>query len=248
MCQDCCAVTATSCQGTQFVHITLKQLHPPAVCCAHLVLLPLPATARCHCLLPLRAAFFLFWRCLSAAAEAEEDEEERALAAEAAAIEAEAHKAATGGDAEQKRRIARAWTAHKSGEGQVYYHNSITGESSWSVPDGYVGDAGGWVRTVQSHSVKVGLKGQHVGLWVQRAVLSYSQAGLAWFGQARCKGCDEWGRLVGGHCTGCLATPPLFIPKYTLPLPSIPRLGCCCRGGRGAGACCSGAGWRQPLV
>lgn len=29
-----------------------------------------------------------------------------------------------------------------SGVVQVYYHNSITGESSWSVPDGYVGDAG----------------------------------------------------------------------------------------------------------
>lgn len=40
------------------------------------------------------------------------------MEAEAAAIEAEAHKSAA--DAvEQKRLVARAWTAHKSAEGQV---------------------------------------------------------------------------------------------------------------------------------
>lgn len=81
--------------------------------------------------------------CMPAAAEEAADEEEKALAAEAAEIEAEAHKSSTS-EADQKRLIARAWTAHKSAEGQVYYHNSITGDSSWSVPEGFAGDAGGW--------------------------------------------------------------------------------------------------------
>jgi hypothetical protein len=57
----------------------------------------------------------LFWPFLCAGAE----EEEAALEAEAAAIEAEAHKASVSGEAEQRRLIARAWTAHKSPDGQV---------------------------------------------------------------------------------------------------------------------------------
>jgi hypothetical protein len=36
---------------------------------------------------------------------------------------------------------------------QVYYHNSITGESSWSVPDGYVGDAG--EHSTARHSMRL---------------------------------------------------------------------------------------------
>lgn len=46
------------------------------------------------------------------------EEEEAALAAEAAAIEAEAAKASAEAH-EQQRLAARAWTAHKSAEGQV---------------------------------------------------------------------------------------------------------------------------------
>lgn len=57
--------------------------------------------------------------CCAVLCHAGSEEEEEALAAEAAAIEAEAHKAATSNEAEQKRLIARAWTAHKSAEGQV---------------------------------------------------------------------------------------------------------------------------------
>lgn len=39
------------------------------------------------------------------------------------------------------RQVAQAWTAHKSEDGQVYYYNSITQESTWQQPPEYRGNA-----------------------------------------------------------------------------------------------------------
>lgn len=72
----------------------------------------------------------------------DEDELEAAAAAieaEAAAAEVDAAKRRAD-EAEQARLRSKAWTAHKSAEGQVYYHNSLTGESSWDKPAGFTGD------------------------------------------------------------------------------------------------------------
>jgi transcription elongation regulator 1 len=72
---------------------------------------------------------------------------EQQLEDEAAAIEAEAAQAAAdaaakrAAEAEEARMRMRAWTAHKSGDGQVYYHNTMTGESSWERPEGFAGEA-----------------------------------------------------------------------------------------------------------
>jgi transcription elongation regulator 1 len=71
---------------------------------------------------------------------------EQQLEDEAAAIEAEAAAAAAeaaakrAAEAEEARMRMRAWTAHKSADGQVYYHNTMTGESSWERPEGFSGD------------------------------------------------------------------------------------------------------------
>lgn len=43
--------------------------------------------------------------------------------------------------AEQEAKVKRAWTAHKSDDGTVYYYNPLTNESSWSEPEGFSGDA-----------------------------------------------------------------------------------------------------------
>ncbi|KAK9805328.1 hypothetical protein WJX73_002568 [Symbiochloris irregularis] len=36
---------------------------------------------------------------------------------------------------------AKAWMVHKTADGQVYYHNTATQESSWTKPEGFAGDA-----------------------------------------------------------------------------------------------------------
>lgn len=69
----------------------------------------------------------------------EDELEQQRLEEEAAEIEAEA--AAAAGRRELEAQAARAWTAHTSADGQLYYHNSVTGESSWTRPATYVGDA-----------------------------------------------------------------------------------------------------------
>lgn len=73
--------------------------------------------------------------------------EQQQLEAEAAAIEAEAAQAEADAtrraaeEAKAARLKARAWTAHKAADGQMYYHNTLTGESSWTTPEGFEGEA-----------------------------------------------------------------------------------------------------------
>jgi transcription elongation regulator 1 len=45
-----------------------------------------------------------------------------------------------GGDTERGKRAADAWSAHKAGDGGIYYYNSLTEESSWQRPPGFTGD------------------------------------------------------------------------------------------------------------
>ncbi|KAL4853106.1 Pre-mRNA-processing protein 40C [Chlorella vulgaris] len=45
-----------------------------------------------------------------------------------------------GGDTERGKRAAGAWSAHKAGDGGIYYYNSLTEESSWQRPPGFTGD------------------------------------------------------------------------------------------------------------
>ncbi|CAL5224177.1 g6817 [Coccomyxa viridis] len=40
----------------------------------------------------------------------------------------------------QKAKEASAWIAHKAADGQVYYYNTLTNESSWEKPKDYAGD------------------------------------------------------------------------------------------------------------
>jgi transcription elongation regulator 1 len=74
------------------------------------------------------------------------EDEAAAIEAEAAAAAAEAARLAAdaaakrAAEAEEARMRMRAWTAHKSGDGQVYYHNTMTGESSWERPEGFAGE------------------------------------------------------------------------------------------------------------
>jgi len=71
---------------------------------------------------------------------AEEDPELAALEAQAAALEAEAEEMEA---RERQQRINAAWTAHKAPDGRVFYHNSESGESSWTRPAAFRGDDAG---------------------------------------------------------------------------------------------------------
>ncbi len=69
-----------------------------------------------------------------------EDAEIAALEAQAAALEEEA---AAEEAAERRRRVDAAWTAHKAPDGRVFYHNAESGESAWTRPAAFKGDAAG---------------------------------------------------------------------------------------------------------
>ena len=45
-------------------------------------------------------------------------------------------------ETEREKRVAEAWAAYKAadGSGRTYYHNQLTGESSWERPQGFQGD------------------------------------------------------------------------------------------------------------
>jgi transcription elongation regulator 1 len=40
----------------------------------------------------------------------------------------------------ESEKAAKAWTAHKNDEGVAYYYNSVTGESTYEKPKGFVGE------------------------------------------------------------------------------------------------------------
>ncbi|BDA46960.1 Transcription elongation regulator 1 [Coccomyxa sp. Obi] len=55
---------------------------------------------------------------------------------------ASAHSSGAESESEALRqKEASAWIAHKAGDGQVYYYNTLTNESTWEKPEGYKGDA-----------------------------------------------------------------------------------------------------------